>query len=163
MNASFTAGEKSAAVLDSENHADRSRSSRPGSSSASSSGRAIASPVIMMLFTFSSAIARHTRAGSNLPTSTTLLPRNEPPITPHCVAPCMSGAIGSIVVGPGQRLLDERAGVVDPGVGHGVDAATEREEHVLVAPHHALGHAGRAARVEDVAVVARSGPEVALG
>ena len=115
MNASFTAGEKSAAVLDSENHAERSRSSSPGSSSASSSGRAIASPVIMMLFTFSSAIARHTRAGSNLPTSTTLLPRNEPPITPHCVAPCMSGAIGSIVVGPPASACSTSApGMIDP-------------------------------------------------
>ena len=47
--------------------------------------------------------------------------------------------------------------------GHGVDAAAEGEEDVLVAPDHALGHAGGPAGVEDVDVVARAGGEVALG
>src|SRR2546430_12925494 len=32
-----------------------------------------------------------------------------------------------------------------------------------VPPHHAAGHAGRAARVDDVEVIRRAGPEVARG
>ena len=50
--------------------------------------------------------------------------------------------------------------VGDALVAHGVDAAAERVEDVLVAPHDALGHARGAARVEDVEIVARARPEV---
>ena len=97
--------------------------------------------------------------------STILLPRKLPPITPHCVAPCMSGAIGIIVTGPPpQPLLDHLLRAVGLARrSHGVDAATEREEHVLVAPHDALGHAGGAAGVEDVAVVGGAGPKSRSG
>ena len=42
-----------------------------------------------------------------------------------------------------------------------VAAAEPAEEHVLLAPHHALGPAGRAAGVEHVAVVGGPGTEVA--
>ncbi len=96
MNCSLTEGENSAAVLDSETHVERSRAGLPGSSSASSSGRAIASPVIMIACTPSSEISSNTVLGSNWGRSTILLPTKLPPITPHCVAPCMSGAIGII-------------------------------------------------------------------
>ena len=63
----------------------------------------------------------------------------------------------------GQHERDEReavrGGVGEFGVGldlvprHGVDALAERHEHVFLAPHDSLGHAGGAARVEHVVVV----------
>jgi hypothetical protein len=59
-------------------------------------------------------------------------------------------------------LLDQRLRVGHPRVRHGVGPAAERVEDVLVAPHDALGHPGRAARVEDVEIVARTRLEVAL-
>ena len=58
------------------------------------SGRPIASPVIITPLIFSRSTSSQTRRGSNLPTSTTLLPMKLWPITAHCVAPCISGAIG---------------------------------------------------------------------
>ena len=45
--------------------------------------------------------------------------------------------------------------------GDRVDALAEREEHVLVPPHHALGHACRAAGVEHVVVVGGALAEIA--
>src|SRR5262249_56667347 len=42
-------------------------------------------------------------------------------------------------------------------------AAEGSEEDVLGAPYHALGHARRATRVEEIEVVAGAGAEVALG
>ena len=62
--------------------------------------------------------------------------------------------------GPVGSLLDHPTRVLYPRVGHGVGAAAEGVEDVLVAPYDALGHAGRAARVEDVDVVGRAGAEV---
>ncbi len=62
-----------------------------------------------------------------------------------------------------EALLDHRLRAVDASVRHGVDPTAEREEHVLLAPDHALGHARRAARVEDVAVVGGARAEVAFG
>ena len=52
------------------------------------------------------------------------------------------------------------SGVVDRRAAR-VPAAERREEDVLLAPHDALGPAGRAAGVEHVVVVARAGAEVA--
>ena len=78
----------------------------------------------------------------------------------HCALPCMSGASASERPGAGVTLsaicsgaFDRRAAVVP--------AAERGEEDVLLAPHHALGHAGGAAGVEDVEVVGRAGLEVA--
>ena len=105
-------------------------------------------------------------AGRTSATSTILLPTKLPPITR-----------------PLRRAVHERrdrqrswsgrcaAALLDhaaPGARRAcsstdVDAAAEREEHVLVAPHHALGHAGGAAGVEDVAVVGRAGPKSRSG
>ena len=81
----------------------------------------------------------------------------------HCALPWISGARQSrrqaaalaglgLVVLAGQRLA-----------GHEVDAAAERAPDVLVTPHDALGHAGRAAGVEEVEVVVAALVEVALG
>lgn len=74
MNASFRVGEKSAALDATANSEDRSYDpsapSARGSSTASISGRAMASPVIMMTLTFSSSTAFHTPCASNLSIST---------------------------------------------------------------------------------------------
>jgi hypothetical protein len=69
----------------------------------------------------------------------------------------MRGAMGRKVSGP------PAARPFHPGPGHGVDAPTEGEEDVLVSPDHPLGHAGGAAGVEDVDVVAGAAAEIALG
>ncbi len=63
----------------------------------------------------------------------------------------------------GVDLLARGLGRGDALVGEHVDAAAEREVHVFLAPHHALGHARRAAGVEQVDVVVGALGEVALG
>ena len=63
----------------------------------------------------------------------------------------------------GGSPIGQEAVVGDRLVGVGVVAAAEGEEHVLLAPHDALGHAGGAARVTDVEVVAAARTEVAVG
>jgi hypothetical protein len=101
-NWSFTDGENTAAVLPTAKSEDTSYSS-PRSCIVSTSGRPIASPVIMIMLTPSSPTSCHTRCASNFDTRTILLPTKLPPMTPHWVAPCMSGAIGNEVVGPWAR------------------------------------------------------------
>ena len=64
--------------------------------------------------------------------------------------PRVGGLLGLVV------LLERLAGVE-------VDAAAEHAPEVLVAPHHALREAGRAAGVDDVDVVGAALAEVALG
>ena len=59
----------------------------------------MASPVTITMLMRSSPTSRHTVAGSNLSTSTILLPMKLPLMTPHWLAPCMSGAMGSEVIG----------------------------------------------------------------
>ena len=56
-------------------------------------GRAIASPVTISELTFSVSISRQASAGSNPADSTTVFPVNVWPISPHWLAPCMSGAM----------------------------------------------------------------------
>ena len=93
-NWSFTDGENTAAVDDSEMIDDRSRFLLGSSSRASINGRPMASPVIMIAFTLSSSTRRHTWWGSKWGTSTTLWPTKLWPITAHWVAPCIRGAMG---------------------------------------------------------------------
>ena len=93
-NWSLSDGENTAAVDDSDSSDDRSRPLLGSSSRASTSGRAMASPVIISELAFSSSTSRHTSWGSNWPMSTTLLPWKLCPMTAHWVAPCMSGAMG---------------------------------------------------------------------
>src|SRR5207248_4292384 len=60
---------------------------------------------------------------------------------------------------PAGGLLGDLLGA--PGwLPGGVAAAHTREQDVLLAPHHALGHAGRAAGVDDVEVAGRAGCEL---
>ena len=63
----------------------------------------------------------------------------------------------------GSILSLAACGVVTRSLRERVDAAAEREVHVFLAPHHALGHAGGAAGVEQVDVVVGALAEVALG
>ena len=163
---SLTVGEKMAAVEASTNIEDRSSGlGPPRSSRASTIGRAMASPVIDTVLTRSRSIVRHTSAASNLRQEHDAVAlEGEAPEAP------LGGAVHERrqverrhpAVGLG-RLLGQRPLVGHPLVRVGVDAAAEGEEHVLVAPHHALGHARGAAGVDDVVVVVGAGPEVALG
>ena len=58
-------------------------------------------------------------------------------------------------------ILRQLLGLLD-GLARHRTALKPRKEDVLVTPHHALGHAGRAARVDNVEVVAGASLEVAL-
>ena len=84
----------------------------PGSSSDSTSGLPMASPVIITEFTFSSSTSRHTSCGSNLAINTILEPTKLCPMTHHCVAPCMRGATGRWVMAPPAPLATMTAGSV---------------------------------------------------
>ena len=58
--------------------------------------------MIIIAFTRSRSTRRQTFFGSNFAISTVLRPTKLPPMTPHCVAPCMSGAIGNMVSAPAR-------------------------------------------------------------
>ena len=158
-NWSFTGALNSAAEETTAYREERSWLA-PASSSDSISGLPMASPVIMSELTPSFSTSSHTSCGSNLAISTIFEPTKLRPMTAHWVAPCIRGATGRWVMGPVGSLLDHPARILDPRVGHGVGAAPQGVEDVLVAPYDALGHAGRAAGVEDVDVVGRAGAEV---
>ena len=70
--------------------------------------------------------------------------------------PCISGHAGS-VMGPGPLRRLRTASRSGSSGSCMVDSLSEPEE-VVLAPHHALGHAGGAAGVEHVEVVAASAP-----
>ena len=93
-NWSFTDGENTAAVDDSEMIDDRSRFLLGSSSRASINGRPMASPVIMIAFTFSSSTRCQTWWGSKCGHEHDLVPTKLCPITAHWVAPCIRGAMG---------------------------------------------------------------------
>ncbi len=52
----------------------------------------------------------HTRSAANRSISTARLPRNSCCISPHWVAPCMSGAIGKKVIGLADPLVTISSG-----------------------------------------------------
>ena len=92
-----------------------------------------------------------------------MLPPNSATDIVHCALPCMSGASARLTPGVGGDVVGDLLGRRDAGPAV-VPAAERREEDVLGAPHHALGHAGGAAGVEDVEVVGRAGQQrVAVG
>ena len=93
-NCSLTEGEKMAAELLMAS-SDETSYDAPGAVRASTSGRAMASPVIDITFTCSRSTRRHASAASNLAVSTTLFPLNSAPRVPHWAAPCISGGIGN--------------------------------------------------------------------
>ncbi len=96
-NFSLMLVENSAAVLASRN-SDRQvvgRCPRPdAASSASSNGRAIASPVKNSRFTLCSWMVRHTSSASNSGVSTVVWPENSAIQVADCVAPWIIGGIG---------------------------------------------------------------------
>ena len=132
-------------------------------SSASSSGRAIASPVKNSRFTLCSWIIRQTSSASNSGASTTVWPENSDIQVADWVAPWIIGGIGQP---DHRRVLRGRLGevvlVLDGLARREVGAAEQHSVDVLVAPHHALGEAGGAAGVEQVDVVGAALAEVAL-
>ena len=84
----------------------------PGSSSASMSGRPIASPVIIIALTRSRSTSRQTLVRVELRRrARSCVPTKLPPMTPHCVAPCMSGAIGSMICAPARPPLGHVLGL----------------------------------------------------
>ena len=135
---------------------------RAGAPSASTSGRAIASPMIdQRVDAARAAISSPDLVGVEV------RPRRAPPCrrrrarssVAHWAAPCISGASRrrSSARARRPRCSASSSGVVDRRRRREVAAAAAaREEDVLVAPHHALGHAGGAAGVEDVEVVGAS-------
>ena len=170
MIATFGARSLSSCLIDGERIAppETSANSDGGAArcaSASTSGRAIASPTSEITFTFSRSTRSQISSASKrrLALSVTVLPPNSATNIDHCALPCMSGASARLTPGVRADVLHDVVGVLDAGAAV-VPAAHRREEDVLGAPHHALRHAGRAARVEDVEVVGRAGEQaVAVG
>ena len=71
--------------------------------------------------------------------------------------PCMSGQAGSSVGGPVNDATDARIAGSPPSTGWLTRLATfSRREQVVLTPHHALRHAGRATGVEEAEVVPAS-------
>ena len=126
--------------------------------SASTSGRAIASPTRQITNTFS----RSTRSQISLRVESAARVQHD------AVAAEERDRHRPLRVAVHERRERERAGrgwretlsAICSGAVIGgaavVPAAQGREEDVFGAPHHALGHAGGAARVEDVEVVGRA-------
>ena len=96
---SFTVCEKIAAVLLNEKSDERSTSSCIFSS-ASASGRAIASPVTPIMLTRCFSTSRHISSASNLSTITAVLPSQVTRKIENWPAPCMSGGIGRLTSPP---------------------------------------------------------------
>ena len=99
-NSSLHVCENKTALDDTANNDDTSGASLAATISfhASSSGRAIASPVIIIKLAFSEAIVFQTPLASNFSRSTVELPTKLCPITLHCDAPCMSGGSGYVTI-----------------------------------------------------------------
>ena len=117
----------------------------------------MASPTTAIAFTRSASTRRQTSVASKTPPPvvTTVPPPNSVENANQCPAACMNGGIASAVM-PGCKT---RVGKLARGgdvvaQGQRVTATHGREEDVVVSPEHALGHAGRAARVDAVEVVA---------
>ena len=136
------------------------RSQRPGfSSRVRRIGLPNASPTIAIVLTPSRSIVSSSTTGSKLRlSSVTMLP---PPdrVDRHgkFPVPCICGQAG--------RKRDPGAGVRAAQVGgravlvqRAPQRGVERHRQVVLPPHHALGHAGRAAGVEEVEIVAAASP-----
>ncbi len=147
------------------------RSHRSGDAvRASARGRPKASPTT----TSSVAASRSTRSHRSSATKvddgtvTTVPPASSVASATHCAVPWMSGEAGTAAhpsaPGPGDEVRRCGRGV-DRGVGEGGvgPGAEGGEDDVLVAPLDALRHAGGAAGVEEVAVVAAAAAHLRAG
>ena len=151
----FTDGEKIAPPELTRNNEDRSTESS-SVSRASARGRAWASPTRDIDTVRVSAVMRHTSAGSRwwAPLSTRTWPPKEATMLVHWAAPCIRGATGKVTTTSDSAAALGHLGLLLEGRGHGGhDGADGRLEEVLLAPHHALRHAGGATGVEHVEVV----------
>ena len=92
---------------------------------------------------------------------TTVPPPSSALIAENWPVPCISGqadehhVAGHVRGDPLGQLRDRRR---RRRAEHGVAAGTEHVDEVVLAPHHALRHAGRPARVQQEEVVAAAGP-----
>ena len=119
------------------------------------------SPTMTRPLTFSRSMVSSSSTGSYLRDSSR---QTRPPSASTVLAvkspvPCMSGQAGSSVTPPGLASSAAAHGLeaaVDVVVAHA--AVDQAGEEVVLAPHDALGHAGRAAGVEHVEVVAAAAP-----
>ena len=143
--------------------ATRELPSKLPASYASISGRAIASPVMKISWTFSRSMIRQVSSASNVGSRIVRCPANRCISIAAWAPPCISGLSGKVTIGSVVLAFFDWVELLDPVTGHEVDAAAEDPPEVLVAPHDALGEAGRAAGVDDVEVVATARTEVALG
>ena len=135
-------------------------------SSASASGRAIASPVTPMTLTLCCSTRRHVSSASNLSTMTAVLPSNvdaEDRELPGAVHERRDRQADAALRCRGSILSLAAVGVVTRSPLSASMPPAERVVHVFLAPHHALGHAGGAAGVEEVHVVVGALAEVTLG
>ena len=141
---------------------DRSHCSGDASST-SSIGRAKASPTIATPKTRSLAItSTHSRASKERPSRSTTLPATRSPAMPIVIpVPCMSGLAG-IERDTGTCVVAARRAPPHVIEIHfdGIDRRSRVRMcvEIGVAPHHALRHAGGAARVEEDEVVATATP-----
>jgi hypothetical protein len=160
MSSRFSDGER-IAPPDSSTRSGDTSIDRPSSLlSASSIGRANASPTMTMKFARSRSTRRHSASASRWCSAGMI---TEPPVKSvlkaiQCAVPCMKGQAGThrerglrAPFGDHLRRADRLAAAAR--------AAERTEEDVFVAPHDALRHAGGAARVEDVEVVGGARPE----
>ena len=161
---SFTGGLKIAALLEIANRLEPSYGVPVAAlrSNSSISGRAIASPVMKISWTFSRSMISQVRcrvelrledrqvAGEQVHQQAGLGAAVHQRAEREGDHPRVGGLLGLV------ELLQRLAGVE-------VDAAAEHPPEVLVAPHDALREAGGAAGVDDVDVVGAALAEVALG
>ena len=100
---SLTDGLKTTALEDTTNSEDRSQ--RSGfSARVSTSGRAMASPVITIVVTRLASMASNTASALKLRTNTTVLPSKRNRSEPHWAAPCISGGVFSATIGASDAL-----------------------------------------------------------
>ena len=136
------------------------RSQRPGfSSRVRRIGLPNASPTIAIVLTPSRSIVSSSSTGSKVRlSSVTMLP---PPdsVDRHgkLPVPCICGQAGRKRE-PGAVCVPRRSSAVPSSSSALPERGVERDGQVVLAPHHALRHPGRAAGVEEVEVVAAAPP-----
>ena len=104
---------------------------------------------------------RRRRSGGR-PATTTAPPPVIAMSAENCPVPCISGQatiiIGGVIAAGGRARRPRSTSAAGPVPSSGLPPRAEHVEQVVLAPHHALRHAGRAAGVEQQQVVAVAGP-----